>query len=380
MLLARQGYAVLLVDRARFPSDTVSTHLIHPPGVAALGRWGLLERLTATGCPSIDTYSFDFGPIVITGSPGSSGTASVSYCPRRTVLDALLVEAAREARVEVREGFSVSEVLTEDGAVVGIRGHSSGGPSVTERARVVIGADGARSGVANAVAAERYQDHPVLAVAYYAYWSGFPTAQAQWVIRPGHGFGAFPTNDGLTMLLVAWPYCDFADVKKDVERRYEQALRTAYGDRLETATRETKVVGSGVANHFREPYGPGWALVGDAGYLKDPVTAQGITDAFHDAESCAAALGAAFSGAQPFDSAMAEYRRARDARVQPAYDFALKIANLAEPAPPQLQELLSAIAGNQPAMNKFTSMFAGTFSPAEFFDPRHIGSLVGASP
>ena len=122
MLLARKGYRVLVVDRATFPSDTVSTHLLHPPGVAALRRWGLLDRLVATGCPPIDTYAFDFGPFTLAGAPGTD-EAPVAYGPRRTVLDKLLVDAAAEAGAEVREGFTVEEILVEDGRVTGIRGH-----------------------------------------------------------------------------------------------------------------------------------------------------------------------------------------------------------------------------------------------------------------
>jgi len=102
MHLARRGYRTLLVDKATFPSDTLSTHLIHPPGVAALRSWGLLDRLTATGCPPIHTYAFDFGGLTLAGSPAFDG-APVAYAPRRTVLDKLLVDAAREAGAEVRE-------------------------------------------------------------------------------------------------------------------------------------------------------------------------------------------------------------------------------------------------------------------------------------
>src|SRR5215213_870696 len=125
MLLARKGYRVLAVDRASFPSDTVSTHVVQPLGVAALARWGLADRLAATGCPPIHTYSFDFGPITLAGAPGTED-APVAYCPRRTVLDKLLVDAAAEAGAEVREGFTVDEIQFDDGRVTGIRGHGKG--------------------------------------------------------------------------------------------------------------------------------------------------------------------------------------------------------------------------------------------------------------
>ena len=149
MLLARKGYRVLLVDRATFPSDTISTHLIHPPGVAALRRWGLLDRVVATGCPRITTYAFDMGPFVISGAPGIEPEAA-SYGPRRTVLDKLLIDAAAEAGVEVREAFTVDDVVRDDGRVAGIRGHARGGDPLTERGRVVVGADGLHSVVAKA--------------------------------------------------------------------------------------------------------------------------------------------------------------------------------------------------------------------------------------
>jgi len=129
MLLARQGHRVLLVDRATFPSDTVSSHIVHPPGVAALKRWGLFDRLLASGCPPIHTYAYSFGPFTIAGSPGVADNPA-AYCPRRTVLDKLLIDAAAEAGAEVREGFTVGEVLMEDGRAVGIRGHGKGGSDV----------------------------------------------------------------------------------------------------------------------------------------------------------------------------------------------------------------------------------------------------------
>src|SRR5262245_1155789 len=140
MLLARKGYRVLVVDRATFPSDTVSTHLVHPLGAAALSRWGLLDRLTTTGCPPIHTYTYDFGPFTIAGAPGTD-TAPVAYCPRRTILDKVLVDAAAEAGAEIREGFTVDEILIEDGRAVGIKSRSNHGSDI-ERARVIIGADG----------------------------------------------------------------------------------------------------------------------------------------------------------------------------------------------------------------------------------------------
>src|SRR5437764_11852304 len=145
MLLARKGHRVLLVDRASFPSDTLSTHYIHQPGVARLRRWGLLERLIATGCPPSRSLLFDVGPFSLSGSPLPSDGVAEAYAPRRTVLDSLLVEAAAEAGAEVRTGFPADELVFENGTVVGIR---SG--DVVERARVVVGAHARNSFVARA--------------------------------------------------------------------------------------------------------------------------------------------------------------------------------------------------------------------------------------
>jgi flavin-dependent dehydrogenase len=208
MLLARKGYKVLVVDRASFPSDTLSTHVIHAPGIAALNRWGLLDKVTASGCPPVETYSFDFGPFDIKGAPRPIDGFSAAYAPRRTILDKILVDAASDAGAEVRERFTIDEVLIEDGVVTGIRGHGEDGDSVVERARVVIGADGRSSNIAKAVHPDQYNDKPNLQWSYYTYWSGLPVDGFEIVIRPDRGWGAVATNDGLTMLVVGWPYAE----------------------------------------------------------------------------------------------------------------------------------------------------------------------------
>lgn len=224
MLLARKGYRVLVVDRATFPSDTVSTHVVQPLAAAALARWGLLDRLVATGCPPMHTYSFDFGPFTIAGAPGTK-EASVAYCPRRIVLDKLLVDAAAEAGAEIRVGFMVEELLFDEGRVVGIRGHSRGGGIVTERAGVVVGADGWHSIVSAAVQPERYNEKPPLLAAYYSYWSGQPIdGRFEIYVRPHRGFGAAPTHDGLTLIIGGWPQSEFAANKHDVDGNFLKML------------------------------------------------------------------------------------------------------------------------------------------------------------
>ena len=376
LLLARKGHRVLLVDRATFPSDTVSTHLLHPPGVAALARWGLLDRLAATGCPPIDTYTFDFGPVTISGSPGRA------YCPRRTVLDALLVDAAAEAGVEVRQGFTVEEVLFDGGRVVGVRGHERGGRSVVERARVVVGADGKHSRIAAAVGAPRYHERPAAEGLYYSYWSGVPTDGFEVFIRPDRACVAVPTHDGQTLVLAAWPVSEFDAFRADVEGNFLATLELApsLAERVRGGARESRFHCSGdLPGFFRRPYGPGWALAGDAGHTIDPCTAQGISVALRDAERLAGALDTALSGRRPYADALADHHRTRDEDRLPMYELTFELATLAPP-PPEMQQLLGATAGNRGAMDAFTRMFAGVMPVQEFFSPAHVrGILEGAS-
>jgi flavin-dependent dehydrogenase len=380
MLLARQGCKVLVVDKATFPSDTISTHLIHPPGVAALQRWGLLDQMLATGTPPIDTYIFDFGPFAITGSPATD-EARESYAPRRTVLDQLLVEAATAAGAEVREGFSVEELALADGRVIGVRGHGKGGRTVTEHARVVIGADGRHSLVAETVHPEQYNTKPELLVAYYSYYSGLPMdGRFECFVRPERAFAAWPTNDGLTLVIAGWPMAEFAANRKDIERNFLEtlALAPSFAASIRGARREERFLGAAVTNYFRKPFGPGWALVGDAGYNKDFITAQGIQDAFRDAELCVSALDETFAGDRSFEAAMGEYQSARDAHVLPMYEFTCQLATLAPP-PAEMQHLLAAIHGNQEAMDGFVRAMAGATSPAEFFSAENVARIMAVA-
>ena len=387
MLLARKGYRVLLVDKATFPSDTMSTHMVHPPGVAALARWGILERLEAGNCPPVGRYSFDFGPVAITGSPRPADGAAEGYGPRRIVLDALLVDAAVSAGVELREAFTVEEVLVEEGRVTGIRGHAKGGATVTERARVVIGADGKHSLVAKAVEPERYNEVPALTPSYYAYWSGLPADGFEVYIRAedDRGWGVLPTHDDLTCVVQGWPQSQFKANRKDVEGTYMKSFELApeFAERIHGAKRETGFVGTGdLPGFFLKPYGPGWALVGDAGYHKHPLTAFGITDAFRDAEAVASALDDAFAERRPYDDAMAAYHRARDDEALPMYELTCEFAKL-EPPPPPMQQLIGAMRGNQEAIDGFASVMAGTLPAPEFFAPENAGRIMaqaGAPP
>jgi 2-polyprenyl-6-methoxyphenol hydroxylase-like FAD-dependent oxidoreductase len=381
MLLARKGYRVLLLDKATFPSDTMSTHLVHPPGVAALARWGLLERLETTGCPPVERYSFDFGPLTISGAPRPIDGIARGYCPRRTVLDHLLVEAAVQAGAELREGFTVDELLHADGAVTGVRGHQRGGFDISEHGRVVIGADGKHSLVAKAVEAEQYEERPSHLAMYYAYWSDLPVAGFDTTVRAEdrRGWAAVSTHDDLTVMPFAWPVEEFHTNRKDIEANFFStiALAPEFAERVHAATRESRFVGSAeLPGYLRKPFGPGWALIGDAGYHKNPITAMGINDAFRDAELLTDALDDVFSGRRPYDEAMAEYQDTRDRAAMPVYEFTDDFAQL-RPPPPEMVQLLGAMQGNQEAMDGFVSVQAATLPAPEFFAPGNVGRIMG---
>jgi 2-polyprenyl-6-methoxyphenol hydroxylase-like FAD-dependent oxidoreductase len=374
MLLARKGYRVLLVDRASFPSDTLSTHYIHQPGIARLRRWGLLDRLVATGCPPIGRMTFDVGPFALCAAPAPSEGVAEGYCPRRTVLDSLLLDAACEAGVEVRTGFFVDELCFEDGAVVGIRSNG-----VEERARVVIGADGRNSFVARAVQAPEYDTRRGRTCAYYSYWAGAQSEGAELHPRDGRMIISGPTNDGLQIVVAFWPRDEFKAVRADVEKSFLEAVALApsLAERLSAGERTDRFYGSAeLPFWYRKPFGPGWALVGDAGYHKDPITAQGISDAFRDAELLADALDSGFAGARTLDEALGEYERIRNEDTRALYELTYDLASLAPP-PPEQQALFGALRENEEESGRFFGVIAGTVRPDEFFSPENLGRIVG---
>ena len=382
MLLAREGFKALLVDRAAFPSDTISTHMLWPHGAEMLARWGLLDRLAATGLPAIcKRMTFDVGPFALRGAIPDANDGLGGYCPRRKVLDTLLVRAAAESGVEVREAFAVDELLFEDETVVGIRGRGRGGRTVEERARVVIGADGVSSFVARAVRAPEYDTRPLAACAYYSYFSDVVQDDVELYVRERCAFGSGPTNDGLHLVMVNWPTGEFPAVRADIEGRVRQALATApeFADRVRAGRREEKWYGTaGVPGYFRKPYGKGWALVGDAAYCKDPMTAQGISDAFIDAASLCEALTAGLSGGAALDDLLAAHEAARNERVGPMYEFTYQLASL-EPPAPHMQALFGALRGNQDATNAFLSAITGAIPLRDFMSEENVGRIMAAA-
>jgi flavin-dependent dehydrogenase len=380
MLLARKGYRVLLLDKAGFPSDTLSVHYIHQPGVAQLARWGLLDSVIASNCPPVRQQKIDFGPFALIGAPSPTDGVAEAYAPRRTVLDQILVEAAAAAGAEVRERFSVQELLLDGDRVTGIRGRVAGGATVTEEARIVIGADGLRSLVARNIQAPTYHATPALTCAYYSYWGDAPMEIAELYPRPGQMIIAAPTNDGQTLVIIYWPRAAFHEVRADIEGHFLKALELApaLANRLRDGKRSERFRGTAdLPNHFRQPHGPGWALVGDAGYHKDPILAQGISDAFRDADLLADAVDAGFSGREPLAEALAGYQRRRDEHVGPMFETTIQFARMEQP-PPEMLQLFGALRGNQEQTDRMFGTFAGTVPIPEFFAPENLGRIMGA--
>ena len=345
MLLARAGYRVLLLDRATFPSDSMRCHFIQRPGVECLQRWGLVDRIEASGCPPVRRRVVDLGDFPLPMPVETDDDFPAHYGPRRFVLDAILVEAAAAAGTELREGFSVLEVLRDGDRVVGIRGRSRGGRPVTERAALVVGADGLHSLVARAVGAPTYDARPTLTCCYYSYFADLPVHGLEVAFCHDRVVIAFPTNGNLTGVAVAAPIAEFAAFRSDVEVAFYDSLERApwLAERVRAGRRAERWLGSGdLPNFFRKPYGPGWALVGDAGYHKDPIPANGISDAFTGAEMLADALGAGFTGRQPLEEALAGYERRRNEAARATYEESLARAAF-QPFPPEVYAQRAAL-------------------------------------
>ncbi len=323
MLLAQAGRRVLLVDRDTFPSDTLSTHLIREEGVTMLAVWGLLDRVLDTGCPKIhSSLQSVMGNEELVEFEATEAAPGFELCPRRTVLDAILVDAAVGAGAEVRQGFSVSELTRDsDGRVTGVVGRNAAGETVTEEARVVIGADGPHPRIARLVEPESYEEVESLICGYYTYFSDLPITQTEFYLTAGALAIFFPTNDGQICVATERPVADFPEARQQIEDAFMSVVQQAAPGRYEAvqqATREERFQGTAdTAQYFRKPYGPGWALVGDAGCHVDPTLGLGISKAFTEAMLLAPAVDAALSGDVSFEEALGIYQQQRDAMWLP---------------------------------------------------------------
>ena len=321
MLLACAGLDVLVVDRSRYGADTLSTHALMRGGVIQLHRWGLLDRIVAAGTPPVRRTTFRYAAEEITIAIRPSHGIDALYAPRRTVLDPILVDAAVDAGVDVRYGITVSNVRRDrTGRVTGIVGRDHAGRGVAVDARLVIGADGIRSVVADRVDAPIEHQGTGATAVVYGYWSGVPVDGYEWIFRTDAAAGLIPTNEGLT--------CVFAGasprrIGRGGRAILEEVLRDASPDAADRVAAGAGPAGLrtfiGRPGHLRRAWGPGWALVGDAGYWKDPISAHGLTDALRDADLLARAVVAAAADPSDEAEALAEYQAVRDRLSLPLF-------------------------------------------------------------
>jgi menaquinone-9 beta-reductase len=327
MLLARGGWHVLAVDPAPYGSDTLSTHALMRGGVLQLHRWGLLDALRRTGAPPIRHTSFHYGAEVVEVAIRARNGVDALYAPRRTVLDALLVDAAREAGADVCHGVRAVGLLREDdGRVCGVRLQDQHGRGRSVWARVVVGADGLRSRVAQWVGAERTVSGRHATSVVYGHWAGVGLDGYHWYYRPGVSVGVIPTHDAFACVFVAVPPERFRrEIRHDLAGGYRRLLGEVDRDleaRVVASQRLAPFRGfGGEPGRARRAWGPGWALVGDAGYFRDPITAHGMTDALRDAELLARALLAGT------ERALAEYEATRDVLSRGFFEATDRVAS-----------------------------------------------------
>jgi flavin-dependent dehydrogenase len=329
MLLARAGARVLLVDRASFPSDTISGHAIKQPGAAYLKRWGLLDDVLASGCPPITNVALSVGDRRMPFPALDPGLPIVA--PRRTVLDLLLVEAAAAAGVDVHDQTSVSTLLRDGDHVLGIQAETRTGKALRALAPMVIGADGKQSWVAHKVGAEYEHYQPSVSMAYYSYWSGCSLDGLLFAFGPGRAAGVVPTHGGQVMAFVQWQWSARHAFRADVLGNYLAGLRSfpSIAEVLTGATLEAPLRGMlDLPAFFRRSYGPGWALAGDAAHHKDPIVARGISDAFRDAELLSQAVAAGLGGETDLLPALARYQQQREATSRPISALNHRLAEL----------------------------------------------------
>jgi flavin-dependent dehydrogenase len=309
MLLARRGLRVLAVDRARYGSDTLSTHALMRPGVVQLHRWGLLDAVRASGAPPVNLVLFHYPDELAAVDIAPADGVDALYAPRRTVLDRLLVDAARQAGAEVAFGIVVDDLQKDaSGRVTGILGRNEHGESIAARADIVIGADGIRSVVALAAGARVTREAEAGGAVIYGYFRGVSADGYEWAYGPGRSAGLIPTNDGDVCVFAGSSLDRFRTAQVDLATGFHQLLREAspeFAARVQVGERTGRLRGfAGVRGYYRRPWGPGWALVGDAGHFRDPITTHGISDAFRDAELLARALDGT--------SGLSEYEETRD--------------------------------------------------------------------
>jgi flavin-dependent dehydrogenase len=368
MLLARLGHDVMVVDQASFPSDTVSTHSIARSGVVQLRRWGLLDQVLDSGAPAIRQVTFHADGESTSRTIKDKAGVDFLVAPRRYALDTLLATAAEHAGAEVHTGITATGLQRDGrGRVVGVSGHDRAGARIDIGAQFVVGADGLRSRVAGLVEATINEAGRAGGAAQYTYYTGMPWGGIEFFVAERSFAGVFPTHDSQACIWVCTPSADAKAVRRRTSSRVEafdtllERGAPELAERLRQARRTSPVQGMlRQPNQLRQAFGPGWALVGDAGYYRDAITAYGISDAFRDAELLAVALDRALDGDSEETTALAAYQQQRDQAVAEIFEITCRLAAYPPvPAFVELQKQLSA------AIDKDAAALIARLAPGE---------------
>jgi flavin-dependent dehydrogenase len=295
------------------------------------------------------------------------------------VLDSILIEAAISAGAEFRDGFSVDDYLSDGTSVTGIRGrYCQSGACVTERARITVGADGRNSSLARAVGAAVYEEMPPLTCYYFSYWSGAPMDGLEIYLRGRNLMFVFPTNDKLTAVFIGWEISEFPRIRRNIAGSFMDALERVpdLAQKIRAGRQEERFYGAAdLPNFLRKPYGPGWALVGDAGCHKDPCMALGVCDAFRDADLLACAIDDGLSGRLPLPAALGGYEEHRNTATMQLYRENADQAQF-KPVPEDVVAIRAAIREDQEETNRFYLARQGMIPPEEFFNPENLQCLM----
>jgi flavin-dependent dehydrogenase len=382
--LAQQGRKVLLVDRDEFPSDTISTHGLAFNAVDSLRRLGVLDRIEAAGFRRIFRHRAWVEDISIEAPAGPPGTYSI--VPRRIVLDQILIDRAVECGAELQQRARVDGLLVESGAVVGAIVQHIGGEKREVRARVVVGADGKQSQIAQWVDADKYDERPVGRPIYYGYFHGVTPLEGPTIeIFFGAnriGFCLPMRPDEHCLVIEAQPE-DFSNIRQNSTRWFRDEFSTLPGmaERLQRAQLEGRMLGTrGVENFFRKPYGPGWALTGDAAYVRDPCTAYGIGDALLQSFLMAKALGTWLDGAE-WESTMEAFRQRRDTLLRPLFEQTIAATALRDEPQGHLDPLRAVLLNQHDArlvIRALPGLLDQVFEPMDRFRHAFIASRFEA--
>jgi len=359
LLLARGGLRTLVVAGVNPGAQPPPGHALMRGGVLQLSRWGLLERVVAAGTPAVKRTTLRYGDevVVITFKP-SAGVDAL-YAPRAEVLEPLLLRAAEEAGAEVRHDLSVTGLVTKQNRVGGVCVRASDDDMSVLQAPLVIGADGIESTIANHAGAAYSRSGRHFGAMAYGYWSGLPTDGFEWVFQADACSGFIPTNDDTVFVFASASPRRIGDggvqVIHDIVDQGAPVLAARLKDAAEPL--ETRVW-HGRRGFIRQSHGPGWALVGEAGYFQDPVSVHALTDALRDAELLGRAVLGSYGDHASVDAALGQYESTRDRLSVARFDVVDRIASHqwdgAEMANLQLQ-LSSAMANEVEVLTALAS-------------------------